>query len=99
MNFGRSGLTCYSDYVYSRLTVEVGEHAGPFHSSGANKKIILEQVNFVYIGPHSGGSPLVVSAKPLLLAEWTMICHLYCGLHSATTFCLQPPRNFLLQIR
>ena len=33
----------------------VDEYAGPFHLSGANK-IITEQVNFAFIGPHSRAS-------------------------------------------
>ena len=39
--------------VLNRL-LEVDEYAGLFHSSSANK-IILVEVNFVYIGPHSRG--------------------------------------------
>ena len=35
--------------------LKVDEHAGLFQSSGTNK-IITEQVNYAFIGPHSGGS-------------------------------------------
>ena len=35
--------------------LKVDDHVGPFQSSGSNK-IIIEQVNFAFIGPHSGGS-------------------------------------------
>ena len=41
----------------------------------------------------------MVSSKPLLLAECTTSCRVYCGLYSATTFCFQPPHNFPLRIR
>ena len=55
-NYGRLSLTCLLRlHVLEIDSRKVDESVGLFHSSDTNK-IITEQVNFAFIGPHSGAS-------------------------------------------
>ena len=94
----RLSLTCLLWLrAFEIRLLKVDEHAGPFHSSDANK-IILEQVKFVYIEPHSEGTPSAVSTKPLLPPECTTIDHVYSGFYSGTALYIQLPRKFSFRI-
>ena len=56
MNYGRLSLTCYRGCVHLKLTVKGWRVRRSFSQSSGANKIITEQVNYAFIGPHSGGS-------------------------------------------